>query len=414
MIRARAEELSSFVLASKTFAVKEAESASGSLFLLIREYPGNRTPLRAELGGVEIALLDSNPQCQGVWGWAEIPVPEGALKRGDNRFVLRAESSGMNSWSLAVSCEKPRSASRKSVDGGRSWPKGLMLGHDCTLTGEYVARLLIDPAVRPDRSAKPSFIYESAEHPALEAMCEELKLDKLCRSAKGDLERASRIMSWWTASWTYANGGGPSYAPWDPLSIIPWKSGNWGAGAENPTAFCVHSASGLLLLLRAMGLWARCIVTNSENRKGTGGHFLTELWSDEIGKWIVLDPHFDAVLTLNGEPASALELQAASEADECSRMGFVPGKSYGTNPRCEQKWLERWLAGQGLWELGYLERGDIVSHPEQVPPEHGCSVYHESCFLWLDTPRTPHRPYFPRWTRDREALNASPGSWSRG
>jgi hypothetical protein len=151
------------------------------------------------------------------------------------------------------------------------------------------------------------------------------------------------------------------------------------------------------------------VVTDSVNPEGTGGHFLTELWSREMQRWVVLDPHFDAVLTLSGEPASALQMQERAERNDCSAMGFLPGESYGGNPRCAEKWLERWLAGQGFWELGFLERGDIASHPELVPPEHGASRYHEACFLWLDTPRTPHRPYFPRWTVDRRALAAPPG-----
>lgn len=408
MLRIRGEELSRFTLAAKRFKVEEDET-EGRLFLFVREYPGNRTPLHVDISGQELAVLDPEPASQGSWGWAEIPVPEGALEKGDNEFVLRAESSGLNSWSLGVSCQRSRNTSRKSTDGGASWPAGLLLGYDSTLTGEYIARLLVDPANRPDKSSKPKFVYESPEHPRLAAMREEFDLEKLTSGAKTDLDRARRIMTWWTASWTYGKGSGPVYCPWDPLTIIPWKAGSWGAGYAEPLAYCVHSASGLVLLLRAVGLFARCIVTDSENPEGTGGHFLTELWSAELGKWIVLDPHFDAVLTLDGEPAAALEFQERAERDDCSAMGFVPGKSYGSNPRCKEKWLERWLAGQGFWELGFYERGDMASHPELCPPEHGTAAYHATCFLWLDTERAPRRPYFPRWTRDKQALSAAPG-----
>ncbi len=408
MLRIRAEELSRFALASKSFELQPLPESQGRLYVLVREYPGNRTALRIELGGEEIALLDPNPRGQGNWGWAELPVPEGALVKGSNDFTFRARTRGMNSWSLAVSCEKPRGASRKSIDGGQSWPRDLLLGYDCTLSGEYIARLLVDPAGKPDRSLKPRIIYEDPDHPRLAAMRDEFKLEKLCRRAKTDLERARAIMSWWVGSWVFEKDCGLVYAPWDPFTVIPWKTGSWGAGFEKPLAFCVHSASCLTLLLRAAGLWARSVVTDSVNPKGTGGHYLTEVWCADLKRWVVLDPHFDAVITLDGEPAPALALQTASETNECSRMGFVPGRSYGGNPRCKEKWLERWLAGQGFWELAYYERGDMASHPELAPPEHGCSVYHESCFLWLDTAVTPHRPYFPKWTRDREALAAPP------
>jgi hypothetical protein len=407
-LRIRGEELSRFALAAKRFRIDEGTDACASLFAMIREYPGNRSALRLELGGREIAALDPDPERQGAWGWAELPVPEGALSSGVNEFVFRAESPGMNSWTLAVSCERPRGDSRKSLDGGGSWPQGMLLGYDCTLSGEYVARLRVDPAKKPDRPRRPRFVCESPDHPRLAAMRAEFGLEKLARGAKTDLERAQRIMSWWVGSWTYEKNCGPIYAPWDPFTVIAWKTASWGAGYEKPLAYCVHSASCLTLLLRAAGLRARSIVTDSEDPQGTGGHYLTELWAGELDRWVVLDPHFDATLTLDGEPAPAVEFQTACEAGECSRLGFVPGKSYGGNPRCKEKWLERWLAGRGFWELGWYERGDMASHPELIPPEHGCSVYHESCFLWLDTPRTPHRPYFPHWTRDRAALLAAP------
>lgn len=409
MLRIRGEELSRFTLAAKGFSIKERETAA-RLFLFVREYPGNRTPLRVEIDGRELAVLDPDPQRQGSWGWAEIPVPEGTLSRGENEFVFRAETSGFSSWTLGVSCQKPRGASRKSADGGATWPRGLLLGYDCTLTGEYMARLLVDPAEKPDLPRKPKFVYESPDHPKLAAMRKEFGLEKLCSGAGTDLERARKVMSWWTGSWTYEKNCGPIYCPWDPFTVIPWKTGSWGGGYEKPLAYCVHSASCLTLLLRAVGLPARSIVTDSENPEGTGGHYLTEVWCREMEKWVVLDPHFDAVPTLKGEPAPAAEFQELAERNQCGQMSFIPGEAYGGNPRVAEKWLERWLAGQGFWELGYYERGEMASHPELMPPEHGTTAYHESCFLWLDTDRTPHRPYFPLWTRDRAALTAPPES----
>ena len=407
MLRIRGEELTRFTLAAKRFEVEET-GAPGRLFLFVRECPGNRSGLHVELAGREIGRLEPEPEREGSWRWAELPVPEGALTPGKNEFVLRAETSGCTSWTLGISCERPRGASGKSPDGGATWPEGLLFGYDFTLTGEYMARLLVDPAVEPDGPARPHFVYESPDHPRLAAMRQEFGLEAMTAGASTDLERARRVMSWWTGSWTYEKDCGPIYSPWDPFTIIPWKGESWGGGYDKPLAYCVHSASGLTLLLRAAGLAARSLVTDSADPAGTGGHFLTEVWCRELGQWTVLDPHFDAVITLSGRPASALELQPLAERGECSEMGFTPGESYGGNPRCEEAWLERWLAGRGFWELGYYERGDMAAHPELCPPEHGTSAYHATCFLWLDTEITPHRPYFPLWTRDLAALAAEP------
>ncbi len=407
MLRARAEELSSLILAAKSFKVKagpELEEVSGRLFFFVREASGNRTALHLELGGQEIACLPADSQQQGGWGWAELPIPEGALQAGENRFVFRAEGYAPDSWSLAVSCEKPRGASSRSVDGGVSWPKNMLLGYDCSLSGEYIVRLEVTPDKTPDRSRRPVFVYEDPEHPRLRAMREGFGLEKLIRGCGSTLEQAGKIMSWWTGSWTYSSSCGMRYAPWDPFAVYAWKNQN----SEETLAFCVHSASCLTLLLRAVGLWARPVVTDCIDPRGTGGHFLTELWLPEEEKWVLLDPHFDALLTLDGQPAGALALQAVSESNQCSRMGFIPGASYGGNPRCKEKWLERWLAGRGLWELGYWERADMASHPELTPTEHGVTAYRCSDFLWLDTELTPHRPYLPRWIRQKKLLRAAP------
>ena len=58
------------------------------------------------------------------------------------------------------------------------------------------------------------------------------------------------------------------------------------------------------------------------------GHSLVEVWSPELERWFVADPFFQALWTLDGDPASVFELHRAAVEGRSMSIGF---KSTGTN-----------------------------------------------------------------------------------
>ena len=58
------------------------------------------------------------------------------------------------------------------------------------------------------------------------------------------------------------------------------------------------------------------------------GHSLIEVWSPELERWFVADPFFQALWTLDGSPASVIELHRAAVEGRSMSIGF---RSTGTN-----------------------------------------------------------------------------------
>lgn len=92
----------------------------------------------------------------------------------------------------------------------------------------------------------------------------------------------------------------------DPLSILnAQRGGAW--------AVCRQFSYLMVGAAESAGLDARVIIATSTFWKlpGAEGHVMTEVWIPELKKWVLMDPMWDLTFTLNGIPASALEIYHA-------------------------------------------------------------------------------------------------------
>lgn len=77
-----------------------------------------------------------------------------------------------------------------------------------------------------------------------------------------------------------------------------------------------HNAPAVLLTgaAQAIGLKARTVflMTNDcQETKESAGHFISEVWMDEVGRWAMFDPEYNVVPVVGDYPLSALDLQAS-------------------------------------------------------------------------------------------------------
>jgi len=87
--------------------------------------------------------------------------------------------------------------------------------------------------------------------------------------------------------------------------------------AHGERFWCSEFSTTLVQCLAATGYTARYVMINSR----TGGHVLCEAWCETYGKWIMLDPYFNRIVTLGGEPLNVYEihrLQAEPERAGCA------------------------------------------------------------------------------------------------
>jgi len=178
-----------------------------------------------------------------------------------------------------------------------------------------------------DRSAfqaavMPGFIQQSSNAYSLIAFRSHTK--NLIKAEEDDITKLVKLMHWVRQQESDERFyGGPGERPKRPVD-----------DTENPETYLqeqrrgIHSAcrrfayilTGTLL---SQGFNARVVsLTSNVDRRAALSHNVVEVWVPALGKWIVADPTLDALVLMNGTPASALELHDAAEPDSPSRISF--------------------------------------------------------------------------------------------
>lgn len=89
--------------------------------------------------------------------------------------------------------------------------------------------------------------------------------------------------------------------------------------------------------LLSAGFDARIVsFTNSLSRRHVESHVDVEVWIDELHQWVLFDPTCDAVVLVDGRPASAVELHEAVADGELESITFERnGSSLEPHPKVE-------------------------------------------------------------------------------
>ncbi len=183
-----------------------------------------------------------------------------------------------------------------------------------------------DPAGGVVRPTTIPFAVEAADHPVLRQLRERFDLDAVAGDGT-DLERMVRLRDWIKSLF-------PHY--------IPYRMPEWNAlvildrGARGVERFiCVHYSVALVQCALALGLQGRVVNLHrgiaADYRIGDEAvadppvdeHVVAEIWSREVGGWVMMDTDFDCHYERDGRPASALDIHDA----------FVSGRVEELTPR---------------------------------------------------------------------------------
>ena len=151
------------------------------------------------------------------------------------------------------------------------------------------------------------FAYERPD--ALRTLRERFGLDAVVAPGANDFERWVLLMHWARDRFPHLpNRAAPDAHAFDGAALL--ERARPGEGY-----LCGTIAPLLVQAVTALGGHARRI----ELRFTPGdSHVVTEVWSAHFGKWLVLDPDYDAYFTVEGVPQHALELHdhwAANDVD---------------------------------------------------------------------------------------------------
>ncbi len=290
------------------------------------------------------------------------------------------------------------------------------------LNGIEVASLINHPLI----NSSFEFEYENPLHPKLKALRAKYKLDEVIKGAGSEFEKMLKLKTWVAGQWHW-HLLKPDAPPvkWDAGEILKTNGG-----------YCLHYSIVFMQVLQSFGFKARVI---NANYAVWGGHEMTEVWSSQFGKWIVLDANFDTYFAdkKTGIPLNTLELHnifletyypgEVIDRNDWSREDLVKrvqakgapksvvcitggGANGGTisNYSWDRPVVELYpyCGGYGLLSTGYfrlLPRSNFLSKPYPVPLNHGRTHWGWTGYYnWYDkqTPRAPEYNLFTNRPND--------------
>lgn len=137
----------------------------------------------------------------------------------------------------------------------------------------------------------------------LRELREKYEIDKLVIGQKNDFDKIKSILDWTSKQWEHNGSNNPTKQ--DALTILK-------EAREGKQFRCVEYGIVATSALNSIGIPARTLglkTRDVEKVMRGAGHVVTEVYSKDFDKWIFIDPQFNIIPTLNGNPLNGVEFQ---------------------------------------------------------------------------------------------------------
>ncbi len=139
------------------------------------------------------------------------------------------------------------------------------------------------------------------DDPQLDQLAAREHLRDVAPPAGRQFDRILQVKEWVNAQWPV--GTPDPYPPWNAMIILDWiRSGRTGG-------FCGQYSQVLLQSLAALGFNARYVEIGAADNPYA--HYVTEVWSNDFDKWVMMDADYNLHFERDGVPMSALEIHDA-------------------------------------------------------------------------------------------------------
>jgi hypothetical protein len=165
------------------------------------------------------------------------------------------------------------------------------------------------------------FIYQNIENsPELGTLISVYGLDSVSNLGNSEFTRMLHLLNWTNSRWEHSGSNQPSKST--TLTILEEAK----AGKKFR---CVEYGIVLRSVLASSDFKARTVGLKTKDVEVTrvgAGHVLTEVWSDQHGKWFMADAQFNIVPVLGDIPLNAVEFQNAIIQGKDFRLIDVDGE----------------------------------------------------------------------------------------
>ena len=200
-------------------------------------------------------------------------------------------------------------------------PVSLQLNAPVALKGRTATLTKLDslPFLESDYSKR--FKFDSAENPKLRELRDRYKLDAVIAPGKDEFDRQILLMDW--THHQFKKFGRPTTNAKGALGILK-------AIEEGHSFFCAQYAEVLVSTAASLGWVDRPLALRRHQGVakvgGSTEHSVTEIWSNQHRKWVMLDPTSNLYLEKEGVPLNAWEIRQEWFYHDGKNLVFVVGK----------------------------------------------------------------------------------------
>jgi hypothetical protein len=221
-----------------------------------------------------------------------------------------------------------------------------------------------------------NYTFQDAAEPRLDVLRRRYRLDEVVAHCSSEFEKYRVLAFWLRGIWR--DGWGKHnlelHTPWDALIALEL------APQYKASGMCVIYSNTFIQCALAVGLQARGIVLDH--------HFVSEVWSDDYGKWVTFDvaASTDSLRSSfhlkDDTPLNSLETHTLAREGKKDQVWIVPAGPYPKVNGADQK--KENLLGPNEWEarFGMPLRNNYLTSWLPGELEHGFIQYHYDGYLW--------------------------------
>ena len=198
------------------------------------------------------------------------------------------------------------------------------------------------------------FRFQPFDEPTLDKLRDRENLTRVVDGRRTQFEQIIQLRDWVSSQWPL--GAPTPYPPWNAMTVLDWiREGRTGG-------HCGQYSQVFLQSLASLGFTARYVEVGQ--RDNPYAHFVTEVWSNDFDKWVVMDADYNMYFERDGLPMSALEIHDAVVRSELKyvkprigtqRKGHVRARAYP------------FRTAELYYYLRFHLKADHLSRPDEPP-----------------------------------------------